>query len=182
MPVHLDAEVLGDGDARGRGDTSGRGADQLGLDATPGGVRVHVDLSEHAVDLVGSGGVLLDPTASHETFLDDHRDERSEAERVGTWAHLQVEVGELGGLAALGVDHHHRSRRVVGDLLQRRARGMPWLCHGFLPTNTVTSAWATSACMLPPSILPFTQNSPVFSCESAPALNFDPSARSVAPL
>lgn len=48
-----------------------------------------------------------------------------------------------------------------------RARARPWLCHGFLPTKTATSASSKSPRTCVPSIFPFTQNSPVFSWASA---------------
>ena len=48
-----------------------------------------------------------------------------------------------------------------------RACGMLWDIHGFLPTNIATSACSKSARVNVPSILPLTQNSPVFSCARA---------------
>ena len=59
-----------------------------------------------------------------------------------------------------------------------RARGMPWLCHGFLPTKTATSACSKSARTIAPSIWSLTQNSPVFSWARALERNRPPTARS----
>ena len=61
-----------------------------------------------------------------------------------------------------------------------RARGMPWLCQGFLPTNTATSQCSKSARTMAPSIRSLTQNSPVFSWARALERNRAPSARRVA--
>ena len=60
-----------------------------------------------------------------------------------------------------------RSGSLAISLSTVRARGKPWDCHGFLPTKTATSACSKSPRMWPPNILPFTQNSPVFSWASA---------------
>ena len=53
------------------------------------------------------------------------------------------------------------SRRV------RRARGIEWECHGFLPRKSATSQRSKSARVAPPMVRCATQNSPVFSCASA---------------
>ena len=45
------------------------------------------------------------------------------------WLDLEVEVGQLRGLGAAGIDHDHRSLRVAGDLLQRRARAREAVRH-----------------------------------------------------
>ena len=60
-----------------------------------------------------------------------------------------------------------------------RARAMPWLCHGFLPTKSATSASSKSPRTWVPSILPLTQNSPVFSWASAFERNREPMAARV---
>jgi hypothetical protein len=44
-----------------------------------------------------------------------------------------------------------------------RACGIEWECHGFFPMKTATSQCSKSPRTMPPNILPFTQNSPVFS-------------------
>ena len=58
-----------------------------------------------------------------------------------------------------------------------RAWGMLWLCQGFLPTKTATSACSKSARTMAPSIWELTQNSPVFSWARALERNRPPTAR-----
>ncbi len=62
---------------------------------------------------------LVDPAPPHEPLLHQHRDHRREAVRVGAGAHPEVDVGKLGRLAALRVDHDHRPIGIAGDLLRR---------------------------------------------------------------
>ena len=61
-----------------------------------------------------------------------------------------------------------------------RAWGMLWLCQGFLPTNTATSACSKSARTIVPSMWWLTQNSPVFSWARALERNRPPTARNSA--
>ena len=61
-----------------------------------------------------------------------------------------------------------------------RACGMPWLIHGFLPTNSATSQCSKSPRTGVPSMRPLTQNSPVFSWASALERKRAPNAWSVA--
>ena len=56
-----------------------------------------------------------------QALLDQHGAHRREAPGVGARAHLEVEVGQLGGLGAPRVEDDHRTRRVARDLLQRGA-------------------------------------------------------------
>lgn len=48
-----------------------------------------------------------------------------------------------------------------------RARGKLCDIHGFLPTNTATSACSNSPLVWPPYNCPSIQDSPVFSCANA---------------
>ena len=61
-----------------------------------------------------------------------------------------------------------------------RAWGMPWLIHGFLPTNRATSQCSNSPRTGVPSIRPLTHASPVFSWAMALDRNRAPNALSVA--
>ena len=68
-----------------------------------------------------SVGVARQPRVVDEVLLDQHRAQRRQAPGVGARAHLEVEVGQVGGLGAPRVEHDHRAGRVAGDLLQRGA-------------------------------------------------------------
>jgi hypothetical protein len=117
------------------------------VDAADRGVpRGDVGTERTSASTSEAGDVLVEPSPVDEALLHDRRgDHRREQPGVAARAHLQVEVGELGGLGAARVDDDHRPRRVAAiSLSVVRACGMPWLCHGFLPTNTATSACSKS--------------------------------------
>ena len=78
-------------------------------------------MAKCVVELVEPVGVLGEPRAVDEVLLDEHREERTEAPGVGARAHLKVEVGELGRLAAARVDDDERPIGIVRDRLQDRA-------------------------------------------------------------
>ena len=71
---------------------------------------------------VETDGVLGQPGPVQKVLLHRDRAERGEAPGVGAGAHLKVEVRELGGLGAAGIDDDQRPGRVAGDLFQRRPR------------------------------------------------------------
>ena len=64
-----------------------------------------------ASTLVGAARVIAQERAIDEILLDEHREQRGEREGVGAGPHLEVEVGELGGLGAARVDHDQRALR-----------------------------------------------------------------------
>lgn len=68
------------------------------------------------------------------------------------------------------------------SLSTTRARGKLCDIHGFLPTNTDTSACSNSPRVWPPYSCASTHASPVFSCANAFDRYFDPSAFRNAPL
>ena len=55
-------------------------------------------------------------------FLDQHTQQRGQAERVHPGPDLEVEVRECRRLRAPGIDHDQGPVRVLGDLLQDNAR------------------------------------------------------------
>ena len=61
-----------------------------------------------------------------------------------------------------------------------RACGIPWLIHGFLPTNSATSQCSNSPRTGVPSMWPLTSASPVFSWAMALDRKRAPNALSVA--
>ena len=81
-----------------------------------------------------------------EILLHEHGEERAQAERVGAGAHLQVD-SRRARRSRCGAD---RSRSACApdpaaiSFSVTRARGKPCDCHGFLPTNTATSACSKS--------------------------------------
>ena len=122
VAVHLDAEVFEAGDAPGAGDAArGRAHQRLGHAALRA-VRGHGQVLEVRRDLGEAVGVRGEPVARHQALLHDHADQRREQEGVAAGLHLQVDVGDLGGLAAARVDHDQRALRIARDLLQGDAR------------------------------------------------------------
>ena len=57
-----------------------------------------------------------------------------------------------------------------------RARGIPWLMYGFLPTKNATSQESNSPRTGAPNISPLTQISPPFSCAIADDRYLPPNA------
>ena len=88
-------------------------------DPGDGAVAGDVDVGQGVDDLVGARGVLGDPGPVDEALVDDGGGEGRDQPGVGAGPHLQVDVGQLGGLGAAGVDDDHRPGGVAGDLLQR---------------------------------------------------------------
>jgi hypothetical protein len=87
-----------------------------------------------------------DPRQSVRSSSTEHRRPSRRAPRVRARAHLQVHVGHLRRLGAPRVDHDQRPRGVFAAISfsTTRARGKPWDCQGFLPTNIATSACSKS--------------------------------------
>ena len=106
VAVHLDAEVFEHRDAGGRGDAGVRHcADQLLVDTAARGVlgdrtatRTLRRSASQPVMCSSTQSAWTRPSCTSTATIAD------EAERVGARLHLQVEVGQLGGLAALRVD------------------------------------------------------------------------------
>src|SRR5262249_33156583 len=83
-----------------------------------------IDLAQHIEERRSAGGVLLQILMRDEILLHEDGEDRAEAESIGTRTHLEMIVGELGGLGAARGDDDKYSMRVVGNLAQRRARGL----------------------------------------------------------
>jgi len=89
--------------------------------------------------------VLGEPRKVGQLLLDEDGAQRGQQPGVAARAHLQVEIGELGGLGTARVDHDQRPGRILGDVPQRQAAwGKLCDCQGFLPTNTATSQCSKS--------------------------------------
>ena len=135
------------GDARGRGRCGAaprapapRGRRSLGA---VGGDRQRREVRQHLLEPVGVGG---EPVARHRVLLHQHADHRGEQEGVGAGLHLEVDVGELGGLRAARIDDDQRARRVCAiSFSVTRARGMLCESQGFLPRKSATSQCSKSA-------------------------------------
>ena len=89
--------------------------------AAHGAVGRDVDAAQLGHDGVGARGVRGEPCAVHEPLVDDGRRQRRDQPRVGAGPHLQVDVGQIGGFGAAGVDDDEGPPRIAGDLLQRGA-------------------------------------------------------------
>ena len=122
VQAHLHAQVLEDGHAGGPSDQAGGGPDVVLGHAGDGAVAGDVDVGQGVDDLVDAGGVLGEPARGRRRPSSTRRRPAPAMQPgVGAGPHLQVDVGQLGGLGAAGVDHDHRPGGVVGDLLQRGA-------------------------------------------------------------
>ena len=118
VPVHLHPEVFEAGDALAVRDHEGRAANQGLLD--PGARAVVGDghrrqRGAHGFDAVG---VRVEEGAVEEVFVHEDGGHRGEQPGVAAGLDLQVDVGELGGLGAPGVDDDHRAVRIARDLLE----------------------------------------------------------------
>ena len=122
VQAHLHAEVLEHGDAGGRARCS-RAAARTSASSTPA-IAAYPAMSTSARAVTTSSApVVCSATQARSTRPSSTTDggERGEQPGVGAGPHLQVDVGELGGLGAPRIDDDHRPGRVAGDLLQRRA-------------------------------------------------------------
>ena len=118
----LDAEVLEDGDALRLRQPARDRAHQILFE--PGAPAVLGD--RHALELgeqrLAVTRMLGQELGVEQLLLDEHAQQRREAERVHAWAHLEVEVRHRRGLRAARVDHDQRAGRILGDLLEDDAR------------------------------------------------------------
>ena len=121
METHLHPQVLEEGDTLRDRDASRRTADHRLVDAAPVGVVADVEAAEQLFDLDQSVSMVIEPGPIDQPLLDQHCHHRREAERVGAGAHLEVEVGELGGLGPTRIEDNHAACGIVGDLFQHRA-------------------------------------------------------------
>ena len=119
---HLHPEVLVDGDAAGSGEPARRTPDEILRHPAPQRVLPDGNPLQRRQHHLGPDGVLGEPPRGSQVLLDEDGSECGDAERVRAGAHLQEVVGQVGGLGAPGVDHHHRPTRVGGDLLQHPPR------------------------------------------------------------
>ena len=112
-----------------RADPARRGAQQLLVDAAALRVVGDRHLAQRLADGVGAVDVLGQKRFVAEVFLDQHRGQRRQAPRIGPGPHPQVEVGHLGGVGDHRIDDDHRAVRILGDLVEHRARAREALRH-----------------------------------------------------
>ena len=62
-----------------------------------------------------------EPVARDQVLLHEHGEHRREQQRVAAGLHLEVDVGDLGGLGAARIDHDQAALRVLRDLAQGHA-------------------------------------------------------------
>ena len=78
------------------------------------------DRGERGRHVVEPVGVIGQPRPIGQPLLEHDGGHRADEPRVPAGLHLEVDVGERGGLGAPGVDHDQCPVGVAGDLLQRR--------------------------------------------------------------
>ena len=113
----LDPEILEDDTRLSPADPVGDRLELGDRDTTPGGEVVDRDGPEHLEHRLDVLDVLGDELGVEELVADHDRQDRGEAERVGSGLDRQVEVGELSRLGASWIDDDHRPVGVVHDLL-----------------------------------------------------------------
>ena len=132
----LDAEVLEDRHALGRGDAARRRAHERPRRRRRARSSRRPEIARSAAKIASSFTVCVaQELVVDEILLHQHREQRAQAERVGAGPHLQVEVGELGGLGAVAA--HLGDVPVVGlhldpaiDAAENARRLLPRLAHG----------------------------------------------------
>jgi hypothetical protein len=122
VQAHLHTEVLERGNAVRSSDAARGSAKQVFVHTADlrelgdGNAAQHL---EHRLDLVH---MIVNPISGDQFLLRDHAAHGGETPRIGSWLDLEMEVGEIGGLRTSRIDDDHRTRRILGDLLERRSR------------------------------------------------------------
>ena len=94
--------------------------DQAGVHVGPAAVVVDVDVRDRGDHLLVVLGVRVQEVMVQQVLLDQHREHRRQQGGVLAGAHLQVDVGLLGRLAAAWVDHDQGALGVRRDGLEGR--------------------------------------------------------------
>ena len=116
----LDAQILEDRDPLRRDHQAHEGANVGLVHACAGAVVGDRDVHEGRTQLVDPARVVLDEVRVS-ALLEEESDHRAEQESVAPGPDLEVQVGDVRGLGAAGVDHDQRAVWVPSDLLQRHA-------------------------------------------------------------
>jgi hypothetical protein len=104
-------------------------ADQILIDSAVVAVAGDVDVGERLEHRLGPADARGQELAVDEVLLHDDGDHRRQTPGVGPRPDAQVEVCKLGGVGQHRVDHDHRPRGVLGDLLEHYARTREALGH-----------------------------------------------------
>src|SRR5215467_5713810 len=118
MPVHLDAEVLEDGDARRGGDAPRGRAHERFLDATDSTKVGDRYGGECRDDVLEARGMHAEPRGVDEVLLDEDGAHGRQQPRIASWPHLEMKVGELRRLRTPWIDDDERTGRVLRDVAQ----------------------------------------------------------------
>ncbi len=114
----LDTEILEHRYARrGADPTSGRAQQGL-VDAAALRVVGDRHVGEHRTDGVRAVDAVGKKLLVAELFLDQYRGQRCKAPRIGAGAHAEMEVGQFRGIGDHRIDHDHRSRGILCDLVE----------------------------------------------------------------
>ena len=171
VPVHLHAEVL-EAWPRSSAAAIRRAAARtvlLGHAARARSSRRPASAAKCGSTCSRPSACAAEPVARDQVLLHEHADQRGEQQRVGAGLHLEVDVGDLGGLGAARIDHDQAARGVLRDLAQRDARARDAvreprvLAEEERRPRSARSRRASSRRASSSA----TQNSPVFSCASA---------------
>src|SRR5690242_4464000 len=119
VPVHLDTEVLKDGNARRDGDATRRRAYERFLDATNPTIVGDRHRGEGRDDVLETRGMRTEPRGVDEAFFGQDCAHRRQQPRIASWPDLKMKLGELGRLRAAWIDDDERAGRVLRDVAQR---------------------------------------------------------------
>src|SRR5262247_1609141 len=118
MPVHLDTEILEDGDARRSGDAPRGRAHERFLDATDPTKVGDRHGGERRDDVLETRGMHAEPRGVDEVLLEEDGAHGRQQPRITSWPYLEMKVGELRRLRTPWINDDERAGRVLRDVAQ----------------------------------------------------------------
>jgi hypothetical protein len=118
VPVHLDTEILEDGDGFRRGDATCRRTHERFLDATDPTIVGDRYGCEGRDDVLETRRMHAEPRSVDEVLLDEDGGHRRQQPRIASWPYLKMKLGELGGLRTPWIDDDERAGGVLRDVAQ----------------------------------------------------------------